>query len=221
MRRMSTMSRARLDKFALFRDLGYEPHPGQGEVHASTASRRVVVTGVRWGKSRLASMEALAAAMQPVDRSVTWCVGPTYDLADRVFREIEVVALKHLRHRVVSMRESDRRIVLRNMSGGTSEIKAKSADNAVSLLGEGLNFVIVDEAARMKPMIWESHLSQRLIDKHGTALLISTPRGKGWLFDAWRRGQSRDPDWRSWSFPSSANPMLDADLIERERSRLP
>lgn len=213
--------RLRLDKEALFRHLGYAPHPGQWEVHRSTAPRRIVACGVRWGKTLAAAMEGVAAAMAPAKSSVGWVVAPTYDLADRVFREIQVVVLEKLRHRIELMRDHDRRIVLRNLGGGLSEIRAKSADNPVSLLGEGLDWVIVDEASRLKPAIWQSHLSQRLIDKRGWALLISTPRGKGWFFDAWRRGQGNDPNFASWNMPSWTNPLLDATLIEEERKRLP
>jgi hypothetical protein len=159
--------------------------------------------------------------MQPAERSVGWVVAPTYDLADRIFREIQIVVMRHLRHRIVVMRDSDRRLVLRNMAGGTSEIRAKSADNPVSLLGEGLDWVIVDEAARLKPVIWQSHLSQRLIDKQGWALLISTPRGKGYFYDLWRRGQGDDPHYKSWNHPSWTNPLLDREVIEAERARMP
>ena len=179
--------RLRVDKAALFKYLGYEPHPGQLEVHESTAPRRVLACGARWGKSLLATMEALAAAMQPADRSVGWVCAPTYDLCDRIFREIQLVALNHLRHRIVAVKEHERRLVIRNMSGGLSEVRGKSADNPVSLLGEGLDWLIVDEASRLKPTIWQSHLSQRLIDKRGWALLISTPRGKGYFFDLFKR----------------------------------
>jgi len=210
-----------LNKDALFRDLGYEPHPGQREVHESTASRRIVACGVRWGKSLCAAMEALAAAMEPQARSVGWVVGPTYDLADKIFREIVIVVAERLRHRIVSLKDSERRLLIRNMAGGLSEIRGKSADNPISLLGEGLDWVIVDEAARMKPLIWESHLSQRLVDKRGWALLISTPKGKGWFYDAFRRGQGVDPDFASWNYPSRTNPYLDAVLIDEERNRLP
>lgn len=209
------------DKAAFFRDLQYAPHDGQAKVHASRARYRVVACGVRWGKTVCAAMEGLAAAMAPGKPSIGWVVAPTYDLADRVFREIQLIAMQHLRHHVVSMRESDRRLVLRNLSGGISEIRAKSADNPVSLLGEGLDWVVVDEAARLKPTIWQSHLSQRLIDKRGWALLISTPRGKGYFFDLWRRGQDRDSDYASWNHPSWTNPLLDKALIDAERARLP
>ena len=81
--------------------------------------------------------------------------------------------------------------MIRNLGGGLSEIRAKTADNPVSLLGEGLDWLIVDEAAQLKPAIWNSFLSQRLIDKQGWALLISTPRGKGWFYDAWLRAWAR------------------------------
>ncbi len=219
---MGQTTNATFSKRALFQMLGYGPHSGQVEVHRSLAPRRVVACGVRWGKTLAAAAEGIAAAMAPADRSVGWVVAPTYDLADRVFREIVLLAASHLRHRIVALKEHERRLVLRNLGGGLSEIRGKSADNPVSLLGEGLDWLIVDEAARLKPMIWESHLSQRLIDKRGWALLISTPRGKGWLFDAWRRGQpGGDPDFQSWNLPSWTNPLLDAALIEQERERLP
>jgi hypothetical protein len=181
----------RLDKTALFESLYYEPHAGQLAVHRSTARFRVVACGVRWGKTVCAAMEAIAAAMEPRDKSIGWVVAPTYDLADRVFREVEVIVLERLRHRLIQKKEAERRILLRNMAGGVSEIRAKSADNPVSLLGEGLDFVIVDEAARLKPLIWQNHVSQRLIDKRGWALLISTPKGKGYFYDLFRRGQGR------------------------------
>src|SRR6266850_978292 len=165
-----------LNKQALFRDLGYEPHHGQAEIHVSKASRRVVACGVRWGKSLCAAMEGLAAAMEPKERSMGLLVAPTYDLTDKIYREMVIIVAQHLRHRIVSMKDNEKRLIIRNLAGGLSEIRGKSADNPVSLLGEGLDWVIVDEGARLKPTIWEGHLSQRLLDKNGWALLISTPR---------------------------------------------
>jgi hypothetical protein len=214
-------TRTSINKKALFHDLGYAPHPGQREVHDSKALRRILSCGVRWGKSLCAAMEALAAALEPNERSFGWVVGPNYDLADKIFREIVILVTSHLRHRIISLKENEKRVSLRNMSGGISEVRAKSADNPTSLLGEGLSWLVVDEAARLKPSIWQNHLSQRLIDKQGWALLISTPKGKGWFYDIFRRGQGADPDFESWNSPSWENPHLDRKLIEAERDRLP
>ena len=213
--------KSRMNKLAFFKDLGYQPHPGQLEIHKSTAPRRIVACGVRWGKTLCAAMEGLAAAMEPKERSIGWVVAPTYDLADKVFREIVLIVAQHLRHRIVTMKEHDKRLVIRNMAGGLSEIRGKSSDNPVSLLGEGLDWVIVDGAARLKPAVWEGHLSQRLIDKRGWALLISTPKGKGYLHGLYRRGQGDDPDYESWNYPSRTNPYLNSSVIEEERGRLP
>ena len=129
-------TKTRLNKTAFFRDLKYRPHPGQWQIHNSTAPRRIVACGVRWGKTKASAMEGLAAAMAPAERSVGWIAAPTYDLCDRVFREIAITVAEHLRHRIISLKENDRKILLRNMAGGVSEIRGKSADNPVSLLGE-------------------------------------------------------------------------------------
>lgn len=217
-----TDSHGQFHKLQFFQDLGYEPHPGQLEIHLDPHPRRVVACGVRWGKTVCAAMEGLAAAMSPQERSVGWVAAPTYDLANKVFREVALAAQRHLNHRIVKLSESSGHLVIRNMAGGTSEVRAKSADNPVSLLGEGLDWLIVDEASRLKPDIWQSHLSQRLIDKKGWALLISTPKGKGYFFDLYRQGQeNRDPAYRSWNNPSWTNPHLDAALIDEQRRQIP
>jgi hypothetical protein len=166
-------------------------------------------------------MECLAAAMEPAEHSIGWIVAPTYDLSERVFNQVVLIAAAHLQHRIVKISEHDRRIVLRNMGGGLSEIRGKTADNPLSLLGEGLDYVIVDEASRLKPAIWENHISQRLLDRKGWALLISTPKGKGWYFDLWKRGKGEDPAFESWNLPTWSNPLLDRADIEAERERLP
>jgi hypothetical protein len=215
------VAKLELNKAALFARLGYEPHPGQWEIHKSRHRRRAVACGVRWGKTLCAAMEAIVAALSPAERSFGWICAPTYDLARKVFREVQHYLLRSFQHRIVAMRDSDHVILVRNMACGISEIRGKSADNPVSLLGEGLDWLVVDEASRLRPDIWQSHLSQRLVDKKGWAILISTPRGRGWFYDLCRAGRGSDRDTKSWNFPSWTNPTLDKALIEQERERLP
>ena len=76
-------------------------------------------------------MEGLAAAMEPKERSMGWLVAPTYDLTDKIYREMVIIAAQHLRHRIISMKDNEKRLILRNMAGGLSEIRGKSADNPV------------------------------------------------------------------------------------------
>jgi len=160
--------------------------------------------------------------MEPRERSIGWCVAPTYDLTDRVFRLIVQIVQTHLAHRIRSLSEREQRILMTNLGGGTSEVRGKSADRPYSLLGEGLEWLVVDEAAQLDRDIWNQYLSQRLVDRNGWALLMSTPKGPGWFFRMYRRAQKGlDPTFEGWSSPSIANPHLDAAAIEAERARLP
>lgn len=217
---MRTHPRLRLNKLALFEHLGYEPHPGQLEIHRSEAPRRVVTCGVRWGKTMCAAFEGVAAALHPAEESMGWVVAPSYELCSHVFGKIRRVVEEHLEHRIVHIRGAERRIVLRNLGGGLSEIRAKSAENPDSLLGAGLDWLIVDEAARLKDGIWERCLSQRLVDRQGWALLTSTPNGGGWFHELLMRG-AVDPQFESWNWPSWTNPHLSREAIVKERDRLP
>ena len=88
--------RLRLNKPALFEHLGYEPHPGQLEIHLSEAPRRVVACGVRWGKTMCAAFEGIAAALHPAEQSLGWVVAPSFELCDRVFGLIRHVVEERL-----------------------------------------------------------------------------------------------------------------------------
>ncbi len=211
----------RLDKPALFAHLGYEPHPGQLEVHLSSVARRVVACGVRWGKTKCAAMETVAALMTPAKASLGWVVAPTFDLTDLVLGTVQNVIEDRLSHRIVEIDRRARRIVIRNLAGNLVVVEGRSCERRTNLLGAGLDWLIVDEAAAVRGDIWDEFLSQRLIDKEGWALVTSTPRGDmSWFFDLFERGQGDDPDFQSWSRPSWENPRLDRAVIEKERERL-
>ena len=85
-----------------------------------------------------------------------------------------------------------------------STVEGMSADNPSSLLGEGLDLVIIDEAARMPRKIWDMYLSPTLSDKKGKAIFITTPNGYNWIYDLYLLGK-QDPKWYSTSSPSWDN----------------
>lgn len=196
------------------------PHPAQELVHRSRATRRVVACGVRFGKSTLGQFEAIAALLEPRDRALGWLVAPTYDLTNRIFRKVVETLHEHMPHRVLRLDVRERSITVANLGGGESELRAKSADRPVSLLGEALDFAIIDEAAKLREDVWTEHLSPRLLDRGGWSLALSTPEGPGWFRTEFRRAK-HDPDYAAFSFATSANPRISQDLIAAERKRLP
>jgi hypothetical protein len=166
-------------------------------------------------------MEGVAAALEPRQESIGWVAAPTYELARRVFGRMQLVVAQHLQHRLIEMNERERWFKILNMAGGVSEVRAKTCDSSVSLLGEALDWLVLDEAARISRDVWESALSQRLLDKGGWALLISTPRRVNWFFEQFRLGQKgRDAGVESWCQPTWANPFIDRERVEQERGRL-
>lgn len=213
----------RFDKSLFFQDLGYTPRPDQLQVHMDTAKIRVLACGVRWGKSKLSAMEALSAAISAKERSFGWVVAPSYALSEKVFREILFQARYRLKDFIIDSSDSKMKLHLRNMGGYVSEIWGKSTDNPDSLLGEGLNWVVVDEAPRIKQVVWDSYLSQRLLDKDGWALLIGSPTGRNWFYYQYQRGKDPLEKGRvsSYSFPTMNNPLISKELLETAKKELP
>ena len=66
----------------------YIPHHGQSKLHFPTKDARFIVAicGRRWGKSVSASKEIEIMLNMPKTRS--WVVAPTYQTAEKVFREV-------------------------------------------------------------------------------------------------------------------------------------
>jgi hypothetical protein len=216
----TTTDSPRLSKVALFRIIRYEPHPGQLLVHRSRAPRRVLACGTRFGKSTAAAMEIVTGLLEPRPATLAWLVAPTYELTQRVWLRVAGVFQEKLPHRVKAIVPREQRIVVVNLAGGISELRGKGADRPAGLLGEAIDFVVVDEATKLRDDIWPSYLTPRLIDRRGWSLAISTPEGPGWFYEEFRRGQrNRDPDYESWSMPSWTNPHVSRETIEAERSR--
>jgi hypothetical protein len=211
--------RVRLRKGELFHWLNYTPHPAQSIVHASRARFRVMACGTRFGKTTVAVHECLAALLTPGDTRLGWLIAPTFDLGQRTFKRVVESLHVHFEHRIRTFDPRTHRIVVVNFGGGVSELRAKSADRPVSLLGEALDFVVMDECTKIRSDVWSEHASPRLLDRKGWALLLSTPDGPGWFYDQFRRAR-RDPEYAAWQFPTATNPYIAPELIEAERGRL-
>lgn len=186
-------------------------HSSQQLVAESPARFKVLVAGRRWGKSRLSGVLSLATAAK---RGRVWWVAPSYPQAATAWRELKTLA-EPIPHRTV--REDARRIAL----PGGGEITVKSADAPNSMLGEGLDLVVLDEAAYLDEDVWTRVLRPTLSDRRGKAVFISSPNGFNWLHALYQRGQDGAAGWASWRFPTIDNPLIAADEVEDARGQLP
>ena len=176
-----------------------------------------MVCGRRFGKTTASAMEATYYASQPNKR--IWLVGLSYDKADLMFREIWQLMVVGHANDIVRASEKERFI---KFKWGTT-VEAKSADNPDSLVGEGLDLLIIDEAAKVKRRIWDMYLSPTLSDRKGKAIFITTPEGFNWIYDLFLLGKE-DELWESHQAPSWDNHFAFPDgkkdhfILERKRN---
>jgi terminase large subunit-like protein len=188
-------------------------------IHRSEARFRVVDGGRRIGKSVIGGREAFAQLVIP--GSIVWIVGPTMDLAEKEFRVVWRLAVE--KGMLPVRRKSERELFIQCDNG--SFIECRSEENPDQLIGEGLDLIVLAEAARLKLRTWDQYLRPALADRKGKALLTSTPRGFNWFYDFYNRGQDpaqRFSTWESWMIPSRMNPLLgDEEILEARLTSSP
>lgn len=139
------------------------------------------------------------------------------DLAEKEFRVVwNLVVNKDM---IPVRRKSERELFIQFENG--SMIECRSEENPDQLIGEGLDLVVLAEAARLKERTWHQYIRPALADRQGRALFSSTPRGFNWFHEFYLKGQDLgNPDhawWASWTIPSRENPILPAEEIEEAR----
>lgn len=94
--------------------------------------------------------------------------------------------------------------------------------------GRGRHYarIVIDEAAitpseRFRRQ-WTEAIRPTLTDLRGGAWFASTPKGRGFFQELFKRGQDpRETDWASWQMPTGSNPFIDPAEIEAARLELP
>lgn len=224
-------SRARVfrkDKY--FEETGYAPHAGQARVHYNSTRHRVLCNGRRWGKTLVGGKECESVAFvrnflgEPMRG---WIIGPEYSDAEKEFRVI-YDSFKKLDIDKVSSK------FLNNTENGSMRIttnwgfdlQCRSARHPESLVGEGLDFVLMVEAGRHKRRMWGDYVRPALSDKRGWSFASGVPEGaseSSLLFSLFQRGQ--DPtktSWWSMRAPSWTNSIVfpggrnDPEILEAE-----
>lgn len=176
---------------------------------------RVLCTGRRFGKTVVA-VDELARFAAKGPRQRVWYVAPSYRQAKQIAWSMLKERLTPL-HWVRRRNESD--LTLELVNGST--ISLRGADNFDSLRGVGLNFLVMDEFADIKPEAWFEVLRPTLSDKHGHALFCGSPKGRNWAYDLYTKGlEGTDPEWGSFLFTTLEGGNVPPEEIEQARREL-
>lgn len=143
-----------------------------------------------------------------------WWVSSTHDQTKIALRML----LEAVPPEARDVNLSDKSVTLWN----GSRFVFRSANKHDNLRGEGVDYLVVDEAAFIVEAAWNSSLRPMLADTRGSALLISTFQGENWFYDLYERGQDEAfPDWGSYRYKTKDNPFIDPEEIEEARRTTP
>jgi|TARA_R100000149_G_C5875569_1_gene139371 hypothetical protein len=101
-----------------------------------------------------------------------------------------------------------------------SEVAIRGAENENSLRGVGLTMVVMEEYSYIKPHVWDEIIYPTLTTTDGDAFFIGTPNGYDHLYDAYLRGQSNDPDWKSWQYTTVEGGYVPEEEIKKAKSMM-
>jgi len=202
-------------------------HAGQHAVRTPGYRYRLIRCGRRWGKTVLAAVMCIEVALgvapwhhrcHATDGTptpgVAWWVPPSYPVARIGWRVLRGIARTLARAGVaVEVRESDREITFPN--GG--RIVVRSADSPAGLRGDGIDFVVIEEAALVPARAWHEDLRPALADRQGEAMFITTPRGYNWV---WELEEAAGDRWLVHHAPTSENPHIPPGEIEEMRAAM-
>ena len=217
-------------KDAYFDKTGYTPHDAQKEIHYNNTRHRILSNGRRWGKTLLGGKEAetMAFVKNFLDQPMQgWIIGPEYVDCEKEFRVV-YDSFRKLGIDQVSTK------FLNNVESGSMRIHTKwgfdlqcrSARHPESLVGEGLDFVLIVEAGRHHRRMFTEYVRPALSDKRGWSLMSGVPEiasDTALLYWAYERGQAKDKaQWASWRMPSWTNKVVfpggrrDPEILEAE-----
>lgn len=200
---------------------GYRPHRFQLMFHQSTKRFRVMVAGVRGGKTAGGANEAVKMALcGSPGHGVSapnfgWVIGATYNMLRVAIREFFRWLPPEISQKS-EWRRAERTLYLPN----GSVVEFRSAEDPESLRGPGLNWIWIDEGSTVSQAAWDVLLT-RVTDTQGIIWVTTTPKGFNWvyseLYQHWLEG---DPDIECIHFLTTDNPMIQASEVERMRRRM-
>lgn len=171
----------------------------------------ILCCGRRFGKTDLGQI--LISKPLLAGRPVGW-FAPKYKILDDAWQEIKRIYAPLITQRS----DTDKKMTL--ITGGTLE--AWTLDGEGAARSRKYARVIIDEAAYVDGLSrkYNSDIAPTLLDLHGDAYFLSTPKGLNDFHRFWM-GAADNPDWGRWQMPTYENPYIPVGEIDTMRNALP
>jgi hypothetical protein len=205
----------------IFQKVGWRPFDKQEEVLNCKNKEVLVCAGRGFGKSMMVAyiiFRELAQAIKSEKSFKCFVVAPTYNLTEKVFEHfLSAFLLKYNKQLGKFVSGGGNRPYQFKMSNDVW-IQCKTTSEAVGMLGERVDLLIVDEAAQVPDKIYFQFLRPVISSKErkGLAYYIGTPRSKNWFENKFHSlGKS------AFRFKSSEGLNYTPEMLEEERKQWP
>lgn len=191
--------------------IGMEPDPWQDDVLRSTHPRILLNCHRQSGKSTVASVLVVHAAIYEPE-SLVLLLSPSMRQSGEVFKKC-LVAYRGLGRPVIAEAENQLSLILEN---GSRIISLPGTEGTVRGYS-GVRLLVTDEASRVKDDLVAA-VRPMLAVSGGRMVALSTPNGKrGWWYDAWENG---GPTWKRVKIPATMCPRITPEFLDEERRAL-
>lgn len=195
--------------------------PWQQELLADPTRYKVVACGRRAGKTTLAKVwlaDGVLPLLRPngnVEGYRCSYMAPTAKMADDTWREMKDILAP------VTIEKNEQKMYLAVRGGGILEVW--SLDNPEGPRGRKYHRVVIDEAAFIDlGPVWEKTVQPTTVDLKGSALFLSTPKGRNFFYRIFQRGLEPDQKrWKSFSYPTTVNPIISQEDLDDIRRHVP
>lgn len=196
-------------------ELPFAPRPHQRDAHRKLQRFSVLVWHRRAGKTVFALMELILAALAATKpRSRYAYIAP-------LLKQAKAVAWLYLHHFLSPLRqwlkvnESELWVELPN----GARIWLFGADNPDALRGLYFDGIVLDEVAQMRPETWGEVVRPTLMDRHGFAVFIGTPKGTNLFSELYYRAL-KEPGWYADLRRASDTGAIPAAELEQARREM-
>lgn len=193
--------------------LGYYPRDWQRRCHLDRKRFTVLALHRRAGKTELAIMELIGAAL-----AFNQELGLFFYIAPYL-KQAKTIAWARLKARLQSLiacgavEVNEGETSIRFLHNGAI-IRVFGADNPDAMRGVRLDGAVLDEVAQIKPETWTDIVQPALSDRKGWALFIGTPSGVN-LFSELYYKAKKLADWISALYTVYDTDAIDPDEVKR------
>jgi predicted phage terminase large subunit-like protein len=181
-------------------------HSAQEQIRTGAGRFNVLNCGRRFGKDVLGQDLLVEPVLAKEGLPTAW-FAPTYRMMLDTFREVADT----LRPVASKINASDHRIEL--VTGGVIDMWSLDVPDVAR--GKKYKRVIINEAAMVPELArtFQNVIRPTLADYAGDAWFLSTPKGYNDFHSLYEKELTNE-DWRSWTYPTSANPYIPHSEIE-------